>query len=124
MLQNASVKFQTLLMAQNASVSQAVEAVGQELEITEEEVTSGLVCRVESSSKSKFKLLYFDQEANSELSLALLEDSRRTEKITSAGMYFLGFPVYRLDHTNNSKAQAKDPETAFFKSLKLWLFFF
>ncbi|KAJ0257728.1 Chaperone protein dnaJ 16 [Hirschfeldia incana] len=85
--------------------------------VSEEEVSSGLVCRVESSSKSKFKLLYFDQEANSGLSLALQEDSRRTGKITSAGMYFLGFPVYRLDHTNNSMAQAKDPETAFFKKL-------
>ncbi|KAG2269224.1 hypothetical protein Bca52824_063779 [Brassica carinata] len=87
---------------------EAVEAEGQELEldlsslgavntvlqlclVTEEEVSSGLVCRVESSSKSKFKLLYFDQEANSGLSLALQEDSRRTGKITSAGMYFLGF---------------------------------
>jgi hypothetical protein len=70
--------------------------------ISEEEVSAGLVCRVESSSKSKFKLLYFDQEANSGLSLALQEDSKRTGKITSAGMYFLGFPVYRLDHTINS----------------------
>ncbi|KAG2303730.1 hypothetical protein Bca52824_032381 [Brassica carinata] len=70
--------------------------------VTVTEVSSGLVCRVESSSKSKFKLLYFDQEANSGLSLALQEDSKRTGKITSAGMYFLGFPVYRLDHTNNS----------------------
>ncbi|CAH8253394.1 unnamed protein product [Arabidopsis lyrata] len=85
--------------------------------ISEEEVSAGLVCRVESSSKSKFKLLYFDQEANSGLSLALQEDSKRTGKITSAGMYFLGFPVYRLDHTVNSMAQAKDPETAFFKKL-------
>jgi hypothetical protein len=51
------------------------------------------------------------------LSLALQEDSKKTGKITSAGMYFLGFPVYRLDHTNNSMAQAKDPETAFFKKL-------
>ncbi|KFK44475.1 hypothetical protein AALP_AA1G261200 [Arabis alpina] len=85
--------------------------------ITEEDVHSGLVCRVESSSKSKFKLLYFDQEANSGLSLALQEDSKKTGKITSAGMYFLGFPVYRLDHTVNSMAQAKDPESAFFKKL-------
>ncbi|CAF2108655.1 unnamed protein product, partial [Brassica napus] len=39
--------------------------------ITEVEIISGLVCRVESCSKSKFKLLYFDQKANGGLSLAL-----------------------------------------------------
>ncbi|MBA0586293.1 hypothetical protein Gorai_017037 [Gossypium raimondii] len=32
-------------------------------------------------------------------------------------MYFLGFPVYRLDQTVNSVAAAKDPDTAFFKKL-------
>ncbi|KAL6187115.1 hypothetical protein ACLB2K_043230 [Fragaria x ananassa] len=37
--------------------------------------------------------------------------------VTSAGMYFLGFPVYRLDHTLNSMAAAKDPDSAFFKKL-------
>ncbi|XP_010533044.1 PREDICTED: chaperone protein dnaJ 16-like [Tarenaya hassleriana] len=85
--------------------------------ITEEEARSGLVCRVESSNKSKFKLLYFDQEDNGGLSLALQEDSRKTGKLTSAGMYFLGFPVYWLDQTVNSMAQSKDPESAFFKKL-------
>ncbi|WZZ33822.1 hypothetical protein YC2023_017223 [Brassica napus] len=39
--------------------------------ITEVEIISGLLCRVESYSKSKFKLLYFDQKANGGLSLAL-----------------------------------------------------
>uniref|UniRef100_A0A1J3CHW8 Chaperone protein dnaJ 16 n=1 Tax=Noccaea caerulescens TaxID=107243 RepID=A0A1J3CHW8_NOCCA len=115
---NGRVSVDPLLLGQ--AVTKKVEkqcAHFYAVRITEEEVSSGLVCRVESSSKSKFKLLYFDQEANSGLSLALQEDSKRTGKITSAGMYFLGFPVYRLDHTNNSMAQAKDPETAFFKKL-------
>ncbi|KAK4263290.1 hypothetical protein QN277_028725 [Acacia crassicarpa] len=85
--------------------------------ITEEEAHAGFVCRVQSSDKSKFKLLYFDQEENSGLSLALQEDSAKTGKVTSAGMYFLGFPVYRLDQTANSIAAAKDPDTSFFRKL-------
>ncbi|KAG5050666.1 hypothetical protein AAZX31_02G027900 [Glycine max] len=85
--------------------------------ITEEEARAGFVCRVHSSDKSKFKLLYFDQEDNSGLSLALQEDSAKTGKVTSAGMYFLGFPVYRLDQTMNSIAAAKDPDTSFFRKL-------
>jgi hypothetical protein len=72
---------------------------------------------VQSSDKSKFKLLYFDQEDNGGLSLALQEDSAKNGKVTSAGMYFLGFPVYRLDQTMNSIAAAKDPDTSFFKKL-------
>ncbi|CAN6477764.1 unnamed protein product [Victoria cruziana] len=32
-------------------------------------------------------------------------------------MYFLRFPVYRLDRTINSMALAKDPDAAFFKKL-------
>ncbi|KAJ9187604.1 hypothetical protein P3X46_003037 [Hevea brasiliensis] len=86
--------------------------------ITEEEAMNGFVCRVQSSDKSKFKLLYFDQEGNGGLSLALQEDSTKTGKVTSAGMYFLRFPVYRLDHTVNSIAAAKDPDAAFFKKLE------
>ncbi|PWA85306.1 ARG1-like 1 [Artemisia annua] len=85
--------------------------------ITEKEAQAGLVCRVQSSDKSKFKLLYFDQEENGGLNLALQEDSAKTGKVTSAGMYFLGFPVYRLDKPSNSMASAKDPDTAFFKKL-------
>ncbi|KAA8529520.1 hypothetical protein F0562_033681 [Nyssa sinensis] len=85
--------------------------------ITEEEAKAGFVCRVQSSDKSKFKLLYFDQEENGGLSLALQEDSAKIGKFTSAGMYFLGFPVYRLDQTINSIAAAKDPDTSFFKKL-------
>ncbi|KAI9390550.1 hypothetical protein POPTR_008G193500v4 [Populus trichocarpa] len=85
--------------------------------ITEEEARDGFVCRVQSSDKSKFKLLYFDQEESGGLSLALQEDSAKTGKVTSAGMYFLCFPVYRLDHTVNSIAAAKDADAAFFKIL-------
>ncbi|XVE84995.1 hypothetical protein DITRI_Ditri17bG0056700 [Diplodiscus trichospermus] len=85
--------------------------------ITEEEARDGFVCRVRSSDKSKFKLLYFDLEENGGLSLALQEDSAKTGKVTSAGMYFLGFPVYHWDQTVNSVAAAKDPDMAFFKKL-------
>ncbi|XP_010928550.1 chaperone protein dnaJ 16 isoform X3 [Elaeis guineensis] len=62
------------------------------------------------------KLLYFEQEENGGLSLALQEDSIKTGKVTSAGMFFLCFPVYRFDHSN-SMAIAKDPDAAFFKKL-------
>ncbi|KAJ9563832.1 hypothetical protein OSB04_008992 [Centaurea solstitialis] len=85
--------------------------------ITEKEAQAGLVCRVQSSDKSKFKLLYFDHDENGGLNLALQEDSAKSGKVTSAGMYFLGFPVYRLDRSSNSMASAKDPDTAFFKKL-------
>ncbi|KAK1425839.1 hypothetical protein QVD17_21200 [Tagetes erecta] len=87
------------------------------VKITEQQAQAGLVCRVQSSDKSKFKLLYFDQEENGGLNLALQEDSAKTGKVTSAGMYFLGFPVYRLDRPSNSVASAKDPDAAFFKKL-------
>ncbi|CAI0386490.1 unnamed protein product [Linum tenue] len=85
--------------------------------ISEEEAKAGFVCRVQSTEKSKFKLLYFDQEENRGLSLALQEECTKTGKVTSAGMYFLGFPTYRLDQTVNSLAAAKDADAAFFKRL-------
>ncbi|CAN0924090.1 Chaperone protein dnaJ 16 [Linum grandiflorum] len=85
--------------------------------ISEEEAKAGLVCRVQSTDKSKFKLLYFDQEENCGLSLALQEESTKTGKVTSAGMYFLGFPTYRLDQKVNSLVAAKDDDAAFFKRL-------
>ncbi|WVZ73719.1 hypothetical protein U9M48_021998 [Paspalum notatum var. saurae] len=86
------------------------------VDITDKEAKTGLVCRVNSTSKSKFKLLYFEPEDNGGLSLALQEDSAKTGKVTSAGMFFLGFPVYRFEQ-NNSAAAAKDPDSAFFKRL-------
>ncbi|XP_077237853.1 ARG1-like 1 [Tasmannia lanceolata] len=85
--------------------------------ITEQQAQAGFVCRVLSSDKSKFKLLYFEQEENGGLSLALQEDSAKAGKFTSAGMYFLCFPVFRLDQTINSMAAAKDPDATFFKKL-------
>ncbi|KAL6567772.1 Chaperone protein dnaJ 16 [Orobanche gracilis] len=85
--------------------------------ITEEEAQAGLVCRVHSLDRSKFKLLYFDKGDNSGLNLALQEDSSKTGKVTSAGMFFLGFPVYRIDPSHNSTGVGKDPDAAFFKKL-------
>ncbi|XP_062220246.1 chaperone protein dnaJ 16-like isoform X2 [Phragmites australis] len=69
------------------------------VDITDKEAKMGLVCRVHSTAKSKFK-----------------EDSAKTGKVTSAGMFFLGFPVYRFEQ-NNSAATATDPDSAFFKRL-------
>ncbi|GKC73662.1 hypothetical protein Tco_1119545, partial [Tanacetum coccineum] len=46
------------------------------------------------------------------------EDSEKTGKLTSAGMYFLHFQVYRMDTSVNALAMAKDPEGAFFKRLE------
>ncbi|KAM0941791.1 putative DnaJ domain, Chaperone J-domain superfamily [Dioscorea sansibarensis] len=86
------------------------------LEIKEKEAEMGLVCRVHSTEKSKFKLLYFEQEGNGGLSLALQEDSVRTGKVTSAGMFFLCFPVYHFV-PSNTIALNKDPDAAFFKRL-------
>jgi len=61
-------------------------------------------------------LLYFELEENGGLSLALQEDSVKTGKVTAAGMYFLGFPVYRFEQNNLAPA-AKDSDGAFFKRL-------
>nr|GMD13400.1 chaperone protein DnaJ 16 [Ipomoea batatas] len=79
--------------------------------ITEKEAKGGFVCRVQSSDKSKFKLLYFDQEENSGLSLALQEDSAKTGKVTSAGMYFFGFTVYHMDPAHSSVSAYFDMRT-------------
>ncbi|EES16141.1 hypothetical protein BDA96_08G138400 [Sorghum bicolor] len=86
--------------------------------ISEEQAHSGIVVRVTSPAQSKFKLLYFEQEVNGGYGLALQEDSQKTGKVTSAGMYFLHFQVYRMDSTVNALAMAKDPEAAFFKRLE------
>ncbi|KAJ8761017.1 hypothetical protein K2173_022055 [Erythroxylum novogranatense] len=83
--------------------------------ITEEEARAGLVCWVQSPERSKFKLLYFDQEENGGLNLSLQEDSVRTGKVTSAGLYFLGFPVYRFVQTVTSLRNAA---AAIFKQLE------
>ncbi|TKY45489.1 Chaperone protein dnaJ 15 [Spatholobus suberectus] len=86
--------------------------------INEQQAESGIVIRVTSTAQSKFKLLYFEQDANGGYGLALQEDSEKTGKVTSTGMYFLHFQVYRMDSTVNALAMAKDPEGAFFKRLE------
>ncbi|XP_019184693.1 PREDICTED: chaperone protein dnaJ 15-like isoform X2 [Ipomoea nil] len=86
--------------------------------ISEEQAVSGIVVRVTSAAQSKFKLLYFEQDINGGYGLALQEDSEKAGKVTSAGMYFLHFQVYRMDSTVNALAMAKDPEAAFFKRLE------
>ncbi|KAM7464319.1 hypothetical protein LguiA_032440 [Lonicera macranthoides] len=86
--------------------------------ITNEQAESGIVVRVTSAAQSKFKLLYFEQDVNGGYGLALQEDSEKAGKVTSAGMYFLHFQVYRMDSTVNALAMAKDPEAAFFKKLE------
>ncbi|KAL1828918.1 hypothetical protein ACET3Z_007330 [Daucus carota] len=86
--------------------------------ISEEQAEAGLVVRVTSAAQSKFKLLYFEHDANGGYGLALQEDSEKAGKVTAAGMYFLHFQVYRMDSTVNALAMAKDPEAAFFKRLE------
>ncbi|KFK41251.1 hypothetical protein AALP_AA2G105000 [Arabis alpina] len=86
--------------------------------ISEQTAESGVVVRVTSTAQSKFKLLYFEQETTGGYGLALQEESEKTGKVTSAGMYFLHFQVYRMDSTINALAVAKDPESAFFKRLE------
>ncbi|KAK9074515.1 hypothetical protein SSX86_007113 [Deinandra increscens subsp. villosa] len=86
--------------------------------ISDEQAHSGIVVRVTSAAQSKFKLLYFEHDNGGGYSLALQEDSEKTGKVTSAGMYFLHFQVYRMDSTVNALAMAKDPEAAFFKRLE------
>lgn len=86
--------------------------------INDQQAEAGIVVRVTSTSQSKFKLLYFEQDTSGGYGLALQEDSEKTGKVTSAGMYFLHFQVYRMDSTLNAIAIAKDPESAFFKRLE------
>ncbi|XP_044482631.1 chaperone protein dnaJ 16-like [Mangifera indica] len=64
-------------------------------------------------------LLYFDRDGSSGLSLAL-QDNTKTEKVTAAGMYFLGLLVHWLDQTANLLAAAKDPDAANFKKLDIF----
>ncbi|KAJ7514703.1 hypothetical protein O6H91_23G055700 [Diphasiastrum complanatum] len=106
-------------------VSDKVEKQGAHffsVTISDSQAEAGVVVRVTSVAQSKFKLLYFEQEENGSLGLALQafpkEDSVKTGKVTSAGMYFLHFQVYRLDPTVNALAMAKDPDAAFFKKLE------
>ncbi|MCO5577629.1 hypothetical protein L7F22_031460 [Adiantum nelumboides] len=85
--------------------------------ISKEQAMAGVVVRAISQAQSNFKLLYFEQEETGGLSLTLQEDSMKTGRVTSAGMYFLNFQVYRLDLRMNALAMAKDPEASFFRKL-------
>uniref|UniRef100_A0A9I9D2R2 J domain-containing protein n=1 Tax=Cucumis melo TaxID=3656 RepID=A0A9I9D2R2_CUCME len=86
--------------------------------INDQQAAAGIVVRVTSTAQSKLKLLYFEQDANGGYGLALQEDSEKNGKVSSVGMYFLHFQVYRMDSTVNALAMAKDPEAAFFKRLE------
>ncbi|URE29175.1 DnaJ domain [Musa troglodytarum] len=86
--------------------------------ISDQQAQAGIVIRVTSAMRSKFKLLYFEKEAHGGYGLTLQEESEKTGKVTSAGMYFLHFQVYRMNLTVNVLEMAKDPEAAFFKSLE------
>ncbi|KAI3502600.1 hypothetical protein L1887_30780 [Cichorium endivia] len=86
--------------------------------VTEEQAKAGIIVRVTSATQSKFKLLYFEQDNGGGYNLTLQEESEKTGKVTSAGMYFLHFQVYRMDSSVNALAMAKDPEAAFFKRLE------
>ncbi|RZC74853.1 hypothetical protein C5167_050331 [Papaver somniferum] len=86
--------------------------------ISEQQAQAGIVVRATSTAQSKFKLLYFEQDVNGGYGLALQEDGEKTGKVTSSGMYFLHFQVYRMDSAVNALAMAKDPESAFFKRLE------
>lgn len=86
--------------------------------INDQQAAAGIVVRVTSTAQSKLKLLYFEQDANGGYGLALQEDSEKNGKVSSVGMYFLHFQVYRMDSTMNALAMAKDPEAAFFKRLE------
>ncbi|KAL8549492.1 hypothetical protein ACS0TY_008363 [Phlomoides rotata] len=86
--------------------------------VNDEQAEAGIVIRVTSAAQSKFKLLYFQNDATEGYGLALQEDSKKTGKVTSAGMYFLHFQVYRMDSTANAFAMTKDPEFALFKRLE------
>ncbi|KAF2535358.1 hypothetical protein F2Q68_00019809 [Brassica cretica] len=90
----------TLPLAVGQVVSRKVEkqsAHFYSVTLTEEESQAGLICKVHSSAKNKFK-----------------EDSRKTGKLSTAGLYFFGFPVYRFDPR---RALSRDPDTGFFKRL-------
>lgn len=55
-------------------------------------------------------LLYSEQDANADYGLALQENCEKTSKVTSAGMHFLHFQVYKRDSIVNVLAMAQDLE--------------
>ncbi|XP_004299050.1 PREDICTED: chaperone protein dnaJ 15-like [Fragaria vesca subsp. vesca] len=81
--------------------------------ISEQQAKSGIVVRVTSYGRNRFKLLYLEQDANNAgYRLVSQEDSKTISNVPSAGMYFLHFQVYRMDSTLNAAP------AAFFKSLE------
>ncbi|KAJ0265891.1 Chaperone protein dnaJ 39 [Hirschfeldia incana] len=106
--------FAALFNKLGVQIKTTVSANLLEEALNEEESQAGLICKVQSSAKNKFKLLYFEQEESGGLRLALQEDSRKIGKLSTAGLYFFGFPVYRFDPR---RALSRDPETGFFKRL-------
>ncbi|CAI0386493.1 unnamed protein product [Linum tenue] len=96
----SDISFTKLVCAYRDYTSKQVEkqsAHFYSVTISEEEAKAGFVCRVQSTEKSKFKLLYFDQEENRGLSLAL--------QVLRNCPFWL------------SLAAAKDADAAFFKRL-------
>ncbi|MQM07611.1 hypothetical protein Taro_040451 [Colocasia esculenta] len=73
---NGSVTIQSLQLGQPTSKKvEKQSAHFYSIQITELEAEAGLVCRIYSADKSKFKLLYFEQEENGGLSLALQQST-------------------------------------------------
>ncbi|KAK8665622.1 hypothetical protein V6N13_005786 [Hibiscus sabdariffa] len=96
--------------------------------ITEEEARDGFVCRVQSSDKSKFKLLYFDLEETGGLSLALQvskeEDFPKPRvnplNVLKLLLFLFGVGGQFQNRKSNicwNVSAAKDPDAAFFKKL-------
>ncbi|CAI0552956.1 unnamed protein product [Linum tenue] len=86
--------------------------------ISEQQAESGIVVRVSSSAQSKFKVVCTHKNLVFSFMPGKVPNSEKTGKVTSAGMYFLHFQVYRMDSTVNALAIAKDPDAAFFKRLE------
>ncbi|KAF9617682.1 hypothetical protein IFM89_037916 [Coptis chinensis] len=83
--------FAALFSKLGVAIKTTVSATVLEEALNGAEAQAGLVCRVQSSDKSKFKLFYFEPEDNGGLSLASQEESAKIRKCTSAGMYFFVF---------------------------------
>ncbi|KAF8779776.1 hypothetical protein HU200_002035 [Digitaria exilis] len=108
----------------DSSGFEAIEADGQELELdlsslnTVNTVFAALFSKLGVPIKTHCLCNSFRGGIEWLTSISLAqEDSSKTGKVTSAGMFFLGFPVYRFEQNNSAAAAAKDPDSAFFKRL-------
>uniref|UniRef100_A0A061R382 Chaperone protein dnaj 15-like n=1 Tax=Tetraselmis sp. GSL018 TaxID=582737 RepID=A0A061R382_9CHLO len=96
-----------------------LEAVFFELNVTKEEVDEGFYIFAHSQNGSKFKLLLFEEDGSGGLQLKLQEDSTKTGKAgTTAGLFFLPFETYSLQHKLNPMEVADEPEAMLFKRLE------